>query len=393
VSDSDELNSATDPKDPNSTPVRCSTQATVTVTGPLTYGLTDIEACGAQTSIATSGSVVLSGNGSSGADIAYKAPLITLSDGFTVQAGAQFHAGAAINITGYTTSTKSIEPDSTTVTTSEKSVSTSFAAKSVEGPSRLTQDQLPTNLQALLDTYGAVAEDIFADATGTYIVFATETALVGDDQNGMSDVYMYEISTKILSALSSNEQGYTANGPSAQPRIDGGGNYVVYASEASDLAHGDTNSVSDIFIHVIAIGLTERVSLGIDGKEAASPAYNPAIASAHPQILYDRIDAAGNRQVYSYDYSWPAVGTQQLSLGESDQGIATDSHHPAVSPDAQWLAYLETSAELPSTAECSLVIYDLMEESFTHSTCPSDAVVNGEFQRFDVTNHGLVIFE
>jgi hypothetical protein len=392
VSDGDEINSGTDPKDPGSNPVRCSTQATVTIAGPLTYGLTDREACEGQTSITTSGSVVLSGDGSNGADIAYKAPLITLADGFTVQAGAQFQAGAAIDITGYTASTKSIELSSTTETITAKSVWDTSGAVTVMGPSRLSQDQLPAKLQALLDAYGAIAEDISADATGTYIVFSTDTDLAGNDQNGVSDVYVYEISTDILAAVSLNEQGNTANGSSAQPRIDGGGNYVVYASEASDLVNGDSNGVSDIFIHAIAIGLTERVSLNIDGKESTYPALNPAIASVQPQILYDRLDAAGNRQVYSYDYSWPAVGTQQLSLGVSDQGIATDSHHPAVSADGQYAAYLETQGANPETAVCSVAVYDQAEGSLTYSECTVDTVKNAEYQFLSVNENGEVNF-
>jgi hypothetical protein len=306
-----------------------------------------------------------------------------------VQAGALFQAGASINIDGYAVSTKStLVADSEVPTT--KTISSTSETITVDGSTRLTQGQLPAGLSSILDAYGAEANDIFADATGTYIVFATETALVDNDQNGLSDVYLYDISTEMVAPLSRNAQGYTANGASTQSRIDGGGNYVVYTSEASDLIAGDTNGVSDIYINVIALGLTERVSMDSDGNESAAAAQNPTIASMQPQILYDRIDAAGRSQIYSYDYSWPALGTAQISLGVNGQGLATDSHHPVLSADGHYAAYLETLGPDPVTAECKIVVYDQGNESYVYSDCPAGTVQNGEYQLISVSVDGIV---
>lgn len=390
VNDSDELNSGTDPNDSNSTPVRCSSLADVTIGPNVAYGLSDIEACQAVTSITTSGSVVLSGNGSSGADIVYKAPLITLADGFSVQAGATFQAGSSVDTTGYSTSTKSITDDSTTVTTKSSTSESSYGGDVIEGATRLSQDQLPAALRAILDAYGAEASDIFSDAMGAYIVFSTETDLVDNDQNGLSDIYLYEVSTDLLSPLSVNAVGQTGNATSNQSRIDGGGNYVVYTSEASDLIEADTNGVSDIFINSLAIGLTERISLDAKGNESARAAQNPAIGSSTPQIVYDRKDANGVRQVYSYDYSWPAVGTAQISLGVNDQGMTIDSHHPVLSADGHYAAYLETFGSDPATAECKIVVYNQADGSYEYSGCPDGTVQNGEYQLLGVGVDGVV---
>jgi hypothetical protein len=257
----------------------------------------------------------------------------------------------------------------------------------VIGPTKLTRDQLPDGLQSILNAFDAVATDIFADATDSYIVFATESALTVADGNEVSDVYLYEIDKEIVRSISINALGETGNGASTQPRIDGGGNYVVYSSEASDLISGDTNGVSDIYISVLAIGLTERASNGVDGKEAMSAAQNPAIASNQPQILYDRLDESGQYQVFSYEYDWPELGTVSVT-----ENIGVDHHHPVVSPNGEFVAYVESAGVEPLAVECRLVVYDQIEGVQATSACSADAILNGEYQYFSVTNEGQISY-
>lgn len=59
--------------------------------------------------------------------------------------------------------------------------------------------------------------------------------------------------------------GSPADGSSSYPRISGDGRFVVFDSLATNLVPGDTNGVSDVFLHDLQAGTTVRVSETPDG--------------------------------------------------------------------------------------------------------------------------------
>ncbi len=74
---------------------RCPNTINPVIEGSVIYS--GKEACEASVSITTGPTVVVQ----NGADVVYKAPVITLGAGFSVQSGAQFKAGAGVDTTGY----------------------------------------------------------------------------------------------------------------------------------------------------------------------------------------------------------------------------------------------------------------------------------------------------
>jgi hypothetical protein len=341
---------------------------------------TSVASCSATRNLFTGNAVQVN----SGATVTYQAgATITLLPGFSVQNGATFSASIG------TTALKTVA-DTTAVASATFTIDNGSIAD-VTGAIPMAQDGLPATLRSILDQYGAEATDIFADATGSYIVFATQAGLSGSDNNDVSDIYLFEIQTETLHPLSVNSDGVTADGASVQPRIDGGGNYVVFTSKATDLVGDDTNGVADIFLSALAIGSMERVSFNESGQQAKYAAENPAIGSIRPQVLYDRTDDSGNRQIYSYDYDLPELGTVQMDVADG-LPVASDRHHPAVSPDGRFVAYLNTMGDDPATTECFLVIYDQIDAVVLTSTCPKGSVVDGQYSYFSVSNDGMITY-
>jgi hypothetical protein len=83
-----------------------------------------------------------------------------------------------------------------------------------------------------------------------------------------------------VSRNSNGEIGYEL---SKTPAISGDGRYVVFWSEAYNLApEGDNNSRGDIFVRDRQAGTTERVNVSSTGEEANYPS-----ASGHPSISTD----------------------------------------------------------------------------------------------------------
>jgi len=70
--------------------------------------------------------------------------------------------------------------------------------------------------------------------------------------------------TTRVSVASSGTQG---NSGSGFPSISADGRYVAFHSNANNLVPGDTNGVSDVFVHDRNTGKTTRVSVASSGKQ------------------------------------------------------------------------------------------------------------------------------
>jgi Tol biopolymer transport system component len=106
-------------------------------------------------------------------------------------------------------------------------------------------------------------------ANGRYIVFESAASnLVEGDTNHVSDVFLHDRASGVTTRVSVNSQGRQANGSSGFPAISADGRYVAFQSMASNLVHGDTNGLSDVFVRDLASGKTTRVSLNSRGGQA-----------------------------------------------------------------------------------------------------------------------------
>ena len=69
------------------------------------------------------------------------------------------------------------------------------------------------------------------------------------------------------SACPEDLAGALANGDSIRPSISSDGNFVTFASNASNLVPGDTNNQPDTFVKNLQTGVIERVSVAVDGTQ------------------------------------------------------------------------------------------------------------------------------
>ncbi len=103
---------------------------------------------------------------------------------------------------------------------------------------------------------------------GMYVAFQSTTKnLVDGDTNRYTDIFIRDRAAGATRRISVDSFGNEANGPSQGPSISADGRYVVFQSTASNLVPGDINNSSDVFIHDLVAGTTERVSLNIYGGQ------------------------------------------------------------------------------------------------------------------------------
>ena len=168
--------------------------------------------------------------------------------------------------------------------------------------------------------YPAVAED------GRYVLFVSaDPSMVAGDANGVADVFLRDTCvgaepgcTPSTTRVSAPAGSGDANGASGEPVFTG--RFVAFTSTASNLVAGDTNGVSDVFLHDTCIGATsactpstERISVGIGGEQANG-------ASFDPQVSYPMAASGG----YDEHGRFVAFTSAASNLVTGDTNGATD---------------------------------------------------------------------
>ena len=114
---------------------------------------------------------------------------------------------------------------------------------------------------------------------GRFIAFQSNASnLVAGDTNNLTDTFVHDQMTGATQRVSISSTGVQGNGRSYTPSISGSGRFVAFASESTNLVNGDTNNKTDIFIHDRTTGLTERVSVSTTGSQSNDFSHYPSIS-------------------------------------------------------------------------------------------------------------------
>ncbi|MEA1053119.1 thrombospondin type 3 repeat-containing protein, partial [Lamprobacter modestohalophilus] len=332
-------------------------------------------ATSATASITVSGTVHVG----TGAELILTAPTIRFQPGFSVAAGGRLRAtAAAVNCSSASAASRS-QP-STAPVPAEPTPATPPLLQPSAG-------QWPVWVQAELDAWGVASSDIstlLVDSHGQWLIFATPQPLSPADTNGLSDIYRLDLIGARLMLLSATPAGQAGNGASLDPAADADGELVVFASTATDLV-GDTDTdtaLSDLFLYEGAINHLSRLTF------AGTAAAHPSLDARGETVVYDQASDDGLRQILGYSLQ-PAEFIGEFSLAQGPDGHPVDNHHPAISADGRFIAYLEQSSEQPGdqssgqtsdqltdqplelrARSCQVHIYDRDSERFARQTCP-----------------------
>jgi Tol biopolymer transport system component len=94
-----------------------------------------------------------------------------------------------------------------------------------------------------------------------YVVFGSpDSRIVAGDDNGASDVFLYDHQTKKTELISVTHDGRVPTRRSYPGSVSDDGRYVTFRSEAPDLVLGDSNNKSDVFVRDRVDGWTDLVS-------------------------------------------------------------------------------------------------------------------------------------
>jgi Ca2+-binding RTX toxin-like protein len=113
---------------------------------------------------------------------------------------------------------------------------------------------------------------------GRFIAFdSTASNLVGNDTNGVEDIFVRDLVAGTTSRVSVGAGGQ-ANGASSEGSISADGRIVCFQSLASNLVPGDTNGQQDVFVRNLETGVTTRVNTDSAGHQSNGYSRYPVIS-------------------------------------------------------------------------------------------------------------------
>jgi Tol biopolymer transport system component len=117
-------------------------------------------------------------------------------------------------------------------------------------------------------------------ADGRYLVFVTSEALVPADQNGFPDVYVFDRGNNSFERVSISSSGAEAASQwiFCPPSISANGRLVAFQTTAA-LVPEDTNDMSDIYLRDRQAGQTILISSAPNGQVGNGESHYPALAA------------------------------------------------------------------------------------------------------------------
>ena len=121
---------------------------------------------------------------------------------------------------------------------------------------------------------------------GRLVAFHTDSLIHPTDNPGSVDPVVFDVQAGSLWVASEIDIVTLANGESGLPRLSDDGEYVVFITDATNLAPGDTNGFWDIYRVRVGGGPFERVSLAHDGSEITDLVFDARISADGSHIAF-----------------------------------------------------------------------------------------------------------
>jgi Tol biopolymer transport system component len=202
---------------------------------------------------------------------------------------------------------------------------------------------------------GVPGDDDSSEATisadGSCIAFTSEADnLVSGDSNQNRDVFVHDLATGATEVVSVDPTGNVGNGSSFDPWLSPDGRFVTFSSYASNLVPGDTNAQEDVFLHDRTTGVTEMIDVDSAGAPGIFGAYGGSLSADGRFVAF---------QTFSQNLLGPGVSGGQVLVRDRQSGTNTivsvgsngvpgdlDSPVSAMSADGRFVAFESRATNL-----------------------------------------------
>ncbi len=199
----------------------------------------------------------------------------------------------------------------------------------------------------------AASDEASVSSDGSFVAFSSfATNLGGSVQNGVENIYLRDTQTGTTTLVSVGLNGAAANGNSVSPKVSANGQFVTFASAASNLVSNDTNGVSNVFVRNMTTGVTTRISVTPSGANANGFSGEPVISADGTEVAFssfaDNLTSGatnGHDNVYETTLASGHTVLVSTAAGTSVAANGT-SFDPSISGGGSFVTFRSTATNL-----------------------------------------------
>lgn len=209
--------------------------------------------------------------------------------------------------------------------------------------------QTGTTSRVSVDSSGAEGDfgagESVISADGRVVAFySSATNLVAGDTNGCLDIFVHDLATGVTERVSVDSSGGQANYNSFHAALSSDGQIVAFTSFANNLVPGDTNGQSDVFVHDRSTGITERVSVDSSGNQGDGGSYSPSLSADGRTVAFEStatnlVAGDTNKLVDVFVHDRSTGITERVSVDSSGAQGNDSSNSPSISSDGNVVAF------------------------------------------------------
>jgi len=193
---------------------------------------------------------------------------------------------------------------------------------------------------------------------------------------------------------------------SYQASISDDGRIIAFRSNATNLVAGDTNNVSDVFVHDTQTGATERVSIESDGTEFNDGSFAPSISDDGRYVALQSYRGSdyggyGYAKILVYDRQ-TGTSTEVLPIPFIGDPVDREARQePSLSGDGRYVAFhslINKCTTVPASmcppdddlfADHDIFVYDLQNQTTERVSRDSSGVEgNGDSYSAALSDNG-----
>jgi Tol biopolymer transport system component len=233
-------------------------------------------------------------------------------------------------------------------------------AAALASPALAAKDDLILMSRATGPSGAPVDDDAFTPsiaANGQRVAFDSDADnLSTEDDDSVRDVFVRDAvaGTTVLASRASGPGGAAGNAISSGPAISGDGRFVVFVSDADNLATDDDDTVSNIFVRDLVANTTTLVSraTGAGGAGANDDSTDPDISGDGRYVVFesdaDNLAPPANPAFANIFVRDLVANTTRLISRAPGGGPGgdDDSRRPAISDDGNRVAFQSEAGNL-----------------------------------------------
>ena len=216
---------------------------------------------------------------------------------------------------------------------------------------------------------------------GRFVAFESNaTNLVPNDFNGQTDTFIYDRLNQTVELVSIATDDAQANGSSSSGHLSGNGQYLTFASFASNLVANDLNNQRDIFIYNRLNQTTELVSVNSDGTQANGLSLFSVVSNNGRYVAYESTAdnlVAGDTNGLGDIFLSDRINSTTIRINTAEDGIQANgaTHLDSISENGRYISFTSAADNLvpgDTNGKNDIFVYDRVDSIIERISVAAD---------------------